>query len=418
MQGQWQTLEISYLQRAFSQAGSFETRYIARIIPPDYMRAKLVTPIQPSNQFPQGGEVEYDMYRSRGTLWQIAKVPNQPVQYLQMDASRVERQAAANSVDSFQKGFSGVGLDEERLQILARNSTVLGSEVTEGHECWVLETRYAPEVIDSHVRRSPLESQQVVRQQLTQIGNIRNWVGKQDLIQWRMESFAPNGSPMLAMAVLSVKPNAPLDPQELRMKVPKGTVWVDITDMISGKMAEMLGQGGQPGAAPQTGASQQGAWPQQQQAAPVMQQQPVYQQQAAPASAFTPAQPQSYSYPQQGQVQQQGYNYQLQSQPQPQPMMQQQYQPQAQPYAQPAPGGAFQQTYVQQGPPGSPMMMQQPQQQQQPGGGGNFLSRLFGGGRSAQPQQMPSQFGGTTPGGNPTMMVPMVNGQPQFPQQR
>ncbi|NUN98725.1 MAG: hypothetical protein HUU16_21425, partial [Candidatus Omnitrophica bacterium] len=63
IQSQWKDLEISYIQRTFAGTQVFETRYIARIIPPNYLRAKLISPVPASQQFPQGGEVEYDMYR-------------------------------------------------------------------------------------------------------------------------------------------------------------------------------------------------------------------------------------------------------------------------------------------------------------------------------------------------------------------
>ncbi len=376
MQAKWTDLEISYIQRAFAYGQSTETRCAARIIPPNYMRAKMVTPIPVSQQFPKGGEVEYDMYRAKDSLWQVAKIPGQPIQYLKMDASRLERQSAAKSMESFQYGFAGTSTDDTLIQPFARNSSIIGSEIIDGNDCWVLETRYTPEVIETQIRRYPPELQPTVRQQLsTQIGVIRNWIGKNDLIQRRMESFMPDGSPLLAMIVTSVKPNTGMDPQTLRMKVPKGTTWMDVTDMVAGGVNQVMsGQPIMPGAA-------QGQQPQQpQQQAPYMIQSPQQQvmQYAQPQQQqYQQAYPQQQVYPQQG----------------------------AQPY---------QQQYIQQGVPGMP-----PQPQQQQGGsGGGFLSRLFGGGRSQQPQQQQfiPQYGGTSGTGNQTMMVPIVNGQPQFPQ--
>ncbi len=434
IQGQWKDLEISYIQRTFAGTQVFETRYIARIIPPNYLRAKLISSVPVSQQFPQGGEVEYDMYRAKGTLWQVAKVPGQPVQYLQMDASRVERQAAANPIESFQKGFAGTGTDESLLQPLARSSSIIGEETIEGHDCWVMETRYTADLIEAQVQRYPTEIRGLVRQQLGQIGLIRNWIGKQDLVQWRMESFTPAGQPLLAMLVLSIKPNANLQPDDLRMRVPKGTVWVDITDMVAGGVNQMLQ--GQPlqqqqlqqqaarlgvQTQPQTTYSQVPAvQPQQSYPAPAQQQ---------PSAFQTAPQQQTYTYPgntggqTMGAPQQQVY-----AQPQQQQMWQMQQQA-AQPSYQPQARqpGQFQQTYVQQGNPGAmpqqqmmmpqqqqqQMMMQQQQPQQQSGGG--FLSRLFGGGRQQQPQ--PQGYSGYPPPGNQQMMMPVINGQPQMPYQ-
>jgi hypothetical protein len=432
MQGSWKDLEISYIQRAFNNGQAFETRYIARIVPPNYLRAKLISPIAPSAQYPQGGQVEYDMYRAKGTLWQVATVPGQPVQYLQMDASRVEKQAAASSLESFRYGFSGAATDEILLQALSLNSTILGSEITDGHDCWVLETKYAPDVVQAQVRKYEPKIQPTVRQQLSQIGRIRNWVGKQDLIQWRMESFSAAGAPLLAMTVLSLKPNSGLDPQQLRMKVPKGTEWLDITDLVSNGVSQLMsGQpvqsGGQQGQGPNTQISQPppsnyqapppAAWqPPQATSAPQQgwpQQQQTYQPQVQQQPAFNPPPQQTYSYPQQGQTNPQMMQKQAYS-------PQQSYQPQTAPqgYGQQGVPQAYQQSYVQQGYPGMPQ--QQPmQQQQQSGSGGGFLSRLFGGGKGTpQPQQQQMPVSGYSPQGNPTMMVPMVNGQPQFPTQQ
>lgn len=365
IQSQWRDLEISYIQRAFVNNQAYETQYIGRILPPDYMRAKLITQVPPSQQTPQGGQVEYDMYRARDTLWQVAKVPGQPIQYLQMNASRVEGSAGGGPLDSFQKGFSGAGSDEDLLQTIARNSSVLGSEVIEGIECWVLETRYTPEVIDAQVRRAQPQAQTAVRTQLSQMGVVRNWIGKQDMVQRKMESFTPAGAPLMGLTILSVKPNMGLDAEQLRMKVPKGTVWMDITDMMM--------RGGTPGVA---GAQQQQMQqPQQQMQQPQQFQslqssawqapaQGQYQASPPPQYQQMPQQPtyqQPPAYQQMPQQQQYSYNQQMQ-QPQQQQMWQQPGQsPQS-----------YQQNFVQPGYPGMPQ--QQPQQQQQPG----FLSRMFG----------------------------------------
>ncbi len=386
MQSKWTDLDIAYVQRAFAMGQSTETRCAARIIPPNYMRAKMVTAIPPSQQFPQGGEVEYDMYRAKGSLWQTAKLPGQPIQYLKMDASRIERQSAAKSMESFQLGFAGTSTDETMLQPFARNSTIVGAEVIEGNDCWVLETRYTPEVIETQTRRYPPEVRQTVQQQLgQQIGVIRNWIGKTDLVQRRMESFMPDGSPLLAMIVTSVKPNTGMDPQALRMKVPKGTAWVDITEMVAGGVNKVMsGQPIMPGGA-QAQAGQPAPAPQQ---APYAAQQPMQPQQAM-------------QYAPQPQVQQ----YQQQAYPQQQQMYPQQG------------GQPYQQTYIQQGVPGAAVQPQQ-QQQQQSGSGGGFLSRLFGKKNQQTQQTQPiPQYGGASTSGNTTMMVPVINGQPQFPTQ-
>ncbi|MCE7907018.1 MAG: hypothetical protein DYH02_01505 [Candidatus Omnitrophica bacterium COP1] len=418
MQSRWRDLEIGYSQRAFANGQSTETRTIARIIPPNYMRAKMITVIAPNQQMPQGGEVEYDVYRARDTLWQVAKLPNQPIQYLKMDASRIERQAMARSMESFQYGFAGTATDETLLQPFARNTQILGSEVIEGHDCWVLETRYTPEVIDTQCRRYPPDIQATVRQQLAQtIGHIRNWIGKDDLIQRRMESFLPNGTALLAMAVTTVQPNKGLDAQALRMKVPKGTTWVDITDMVAGNVNQLMsGQAVAPsGNAPQYSGGQQ----QQQQMQMVPQgygqaqgavqpsaPQGYYQQQ--PSAYGAAPQQQQGGYPVQGQ-QMQAYSAPYAGQQQMQQQMAPQGYGQAQGAAQP-----YQQNYIQQG---MPMQAQPQMQQQQPSGsGGGFLSRLFGSGRQQQQQQQPQMpMGGYSQSGNQTMMVPMMNGQPQFP---
>lgn len=416
MQARWRDLEIGYTQRAFASGQSTETRTIARIIPPGYMRAKMITMIPPNQQMPQGGEVEYDVYRARDTLWQVAKLPNQPIQYLKMDASRIERQSMARSMESFQYGFAGTATDETLLQPFARNTQVLGSEVIEGRDCWVLETRYTPEVIETQCRRYPPDIQATVRQQLAQtIGHIRNWISKDDMTQRRMESFMPNGTALLAMAITSLKPNQSLDQQSLRMKVPKGTTWVDITDMVAGNVNQLMsGQsiapsanasassGGQPQqqmmAAPQP--QPQANWGQPQGAAP----QGYYQQQQPSAYGVAPGQ-QPGGYPMQQGQQMQPYAAPYGGQQQPQMQMVPQGYGQAQGAAQP-----YQQNFIQQGMP----MQQQPQQQQSSGGG--FLSRLFGGGRQQQqPQQPQMPYGGYSQSGNQTMMVPMMNGQPQFP---
>lgn len=362
---------------------------------------------------PAGGEVEYDMYRAKGTLWQVAKVPGQPVQYLQMDASRVERQAAANPIESFQKGFAGTGTDENLLRPLASASSIIGEEVIEGHPCWVMETRYTEELIEAQVQRYPTEIRGLVRQQLGQIGLIRNWIGKQDTVQWRMESFTPAGQPLLAMMVLSIKPNANLQPDDLRMRVPKGTVWVDITDMVTGGVNQMLQ--GQPLQQQQLQqqAAKLGVQTQPQATynqVPATQPQQTYQMpaQQQPSAFQSSPQQQMYAQPQQQQM------WQMQ-----QPAAQPSYQPQVRQPQQ------FQQTYVQQGNPGAmpqQQMMMAPQQQQmmmqqqpQQQSGGGFLSRLFGGGRQQQPQQQ--MYSGYPPQGNQQMMVPVINGQPQIPYQ-
>ena len=58
MQATWNDLEIAYLQRSYIGGQTIQTEYIARIIPPDYLRANLTTPIPSTPPIPEAGEVE------------------------------------------------------------------------------------------------------------------------------------------------------------------------------------------------------------------------------------------------------------------------------------------------------------------------------------------------------------------------
>jgi hypothetical protein len=470
IQSSWNDLEIAYLQRAYVGGQVIQTQFIGRVVPPDYLRSKLTTPIPASDQFPQGGEVEYDMYRARSMLYQVVKAPNQPIQYIKMDMSRIPgMKEGDNPVESFHRGFIGAGTNEVLLQTIARNTQVIGSENTDGHDCWVLETVNTPDLIDQQVARYDSGIQESLRQQLGQLGRIRSWVGKEDLYQWRMENYSPQGDLLLSMKMITIKPNQGLAPQQLRMKVPRGTEFLDVTDMIASQFQQFAGMA--PGVAPipspgelmqpYQSSQPQGGWPDQPGAIPGTLPQtvpgtsglpPTFPQ---PGSPFFPTQQQSYTPPQapvqQPQMPQTPPLNMTQSAPamQQQVMMPQQnlpttsasppyaggqpqvYAPLAQPsfnqqmmlpaapqgqvgYSQ-MPQQGMQQSYVIQ--PGQPM----PQQQQRSGSGGGLFSRLFGGGGGGGNQQQ-QQSGGVSPmmmganqAGNPTMMVPMVNGVPQFP---
>jgi hypothetical protein len=121
-----------------------------------------------------------------------------------------------------------------------------------------------------------------------------------------------------------------------------------------------------------------------QQAQPIQSAQVPMQYMPQPAQAMQPGYPTQSGYPMQQSYPMQGYT--------PQQGMQ-------------VPPSAYQQVQVQQG---------VPQQAQQQGGGvGGFFKKLFsGGGKSNQPNPA---FMGTNQLGNQTLMVPVVNGQPQFP---
>jgi hypothetical protein len=465
IQSSWKDLEIAYLQRAYLNQQTIQTQFIGRVIPPSYFRSKLTTPIPASSQFPQGGEIEYDMYRAKSTLYQAVKAPGQPIQYLKLDMNRIEGlRPGDNPVESFKAGFVGAGTDEELLAAVATHTRIIGTENTDGHDCWVLETISSPQLVDAQVRRQPAETQAGLRQQLLQMGYIRSWVGREDTIQWRMENYDSQGNLLLSMKMITVNPNQGLSVQDLRMKVPKGTEFIDVTDMVAGQFNQLVagppgivpipgpnelmggagpaqsypsgpvapgypGQGGtgvMPPGVPQQ-ALPPGAWPPAPQSYPqVPQQQGQYAVPSQPSNPFVPRQmPQQPVYPQ-GQTP--GYlqqtppmapNFPLAPQTSPPvgypanppvyqvpPQAQVYPQPQVQ-YYQPQPGQAgpqaFQQTYVQQ--PG----FQQPQQSS---GVGSFLSRIFGGSRSGGQPPVP---GGYNQSGAPTVMVPTVGGQPQFP---
>lgn len=453
MQSQWNDLEIAYLQRSYIGGQTIQTQYIARIIPPDYLRANLTTPIPSTPQFPGGGEVEYDMYRAKTKLFQVVKMPDQPIQYLKLDLARIEGiNPGDNPVEAFKKGFAGAGPNENLLQAIARNSAIVGVENTDGHDCWVIETVNTPDLVEAQVANQPAEIRERLRQELSHLGRIRSWVGKEDLIQWRMENYSRDGNLLLSLKMVSVKPNQNITPEQLRMKVPKGTAssFVDVTDMVAGQFHEIVQ--GAPGMAPiptldklQGGTGQpyqsnnpNEVWPGQSSApspppAPslpqlppqaIPQQAPQYPQTAAqPAYPQVPQQaaapPQMPRPPmQQPVVYQQPVAQPQQVYPQ-QAYAQQPYPQQAYPQQQMRPGQPFTQSYIVGGPQGmnpqqqAPMMM--PMQQQQQRSGGSFLSRLFGGGGRGQAQQGFPMPGGMAPSGNQTMMMPVVNGQPQLP---
>ena len=491
VQSQWKDLEIAYLQRAYISGQTVQTQFIGRVIPPHFFRSKLTTPVPASPTFPQGGEVEYDMYRAKSMLYQVVKSPGQPVQYLKLDMSRVPGlQPGDNPVESYMNGFTGAGTDEVMLQSIARHSTIVGSENTDGHDCWVLETTNSPELVEVQVSRQSPEFQASMREQLSQLGYIRCWIGKEDMIQWRMENYSSVGDLLMSMKVISARSNQGLSAQDLRMKVPRGTEFIDVTDMVAGQFAQVVG--GSPGIVPIPGPNDlmgapqpqpyppqpaPQAWPQGQapaypQTMPGQNLPPTFPQQA-PGQQVWPPQPQTYEntapaqpvapapqpmqpalpqVPQQNafpdlpnQVQQGG----MLSAPNPYstgapmagyPAMPQQAQPAQAPMqymSQPAqpmqpgyptqPGYPMQQSYPMQGYPTQPGMQAPPsayqqvyaqqgypqQAQQQSGGVGGFLKNLFGGGgKSNQPN--PALMGANQ-SGNQTLMVPVINGQPQFP---
>ncbi len=454
MQSKWRDLEIAYLQRSYIGGQTIQTQYIARIIPPDYLRANLTTPIPSTPQVPEGGEVEYDMYRARTKLFQVVKMPSQPVQYLKLDLARIDGiNPGDNPVEAFKKGFAGAGTNDNLLQAIARNSALIGTENTDGHDCWVIETVNTPDLVEAQVASQPADIRERLRQELSSLGRIRSWVGREDLIQWRMENYSREGNLLLSMKMVTVKPNQNLSAEQLRMKVPKGTAsaFVDVTDMVAGQFNEVINgspgmvpipsvdqlQNGGPGL-PYQSTNPNQVWPGQSSVRPQQLQVPAIAPQSIPQT-YTSAQPMSP----QGQIPQMqsqvGYAQPQRVQqrvPQQQMIPQQQMPMQRQVvYQQPAPqayqqsyppqspyGQGFTQSYVVGGPQGMtpqaqgpmPQMMQQMPQQQQPRRGG-FLQRLFGGGGSRN-QQSPMPMG-MSPGGNQTMMMPVINGQPQFPSQ-
>ncbi|MCA9414863.1 MAG: hypothetical protein KC917_01275 [Candidatus Omnitrophica bacterium] len=454
MQSQWKDLEIAYLQRSYINGQTIETQYIARIIPPDYLRANLTTPIPSTPQMPEGGKVEYDMYRSKNKLFQVVKMPNQDVQYLKLDLARIDGVSPGdNPVEAFKKGFAGAGSNENLVQAIARNSAIIGIENTDGHDCWVLETVNTPDLVEAQLSSQPADLRERLRQELSQLGRIRSWVGKDDLIQWRMENYSREGDLLLSMKMVTVKPDQNLTPEQLRMKVPKGTAsaFVDVTDMVAGQFNEVIN--GSPGMVPipsvedlQRGPAQpyqstnpNEVWPGQSRVTPQPQSAPGSGPQTIPQT-YTSAQPAAppqgqVAYSQQPQMVQQIPQQQMMMQPtqqqpmvyqqpvayqQPAPQQYQAYPPQA-PYGQP-----YTQTYVIGGPQGmapqqqmqampqQQMQMQMAPQQQQRSSGGGFLQKLFGGGGKSQNNAIPM---GVSPSGNQTMMVPVVNGQPQLPTQ-
>jgi len=496
IQSRWKDLEIAYLQRAFIGGRRVETQFIGRSIPPHFFRSKLTTPIPASTEFPQGGEVEYDMYRAKSVLYQVVKSPGQPVQYVKLDQSRVEGlNPGDNPVESFKHGFAGAGTDEVLLQAIARNSRIAFQENTDGHDCWVLETTNSPELVEIQASQQAPQFQDVMRQQLSQLGTIRSWIGKEDMIQWRMENYAPTGDLIMSMRVLSAKPDRGLSPQDLRMKVPKGTEFIDVTDMVAGQFAQLVG--GSPGIVPIPGPNEimramtppqpyessvpQTGWPSQpplvpqavpgqgyppglpqqpQQGPPVWPQQPQLQSlPSPPASPQQPAVPAPYPgaipgtfpvLPQQApgaNQQPTGVSAQPLAAVAPSPAQPVYYsqspqpaysaQPQASYYPQqPQASGypvypqqpiysqqqAYPQPQFQQLPGNQPMTQQyvgqpgfQPQQQpsQQGGAVSGFFKRLFGG--SGEQSQPGASFGGYTSSGNATVLVPVINGQPQLP---
>ena len=394
LQAGWADLEIAYRQAAYATGQKIQTDYIARIIPPDYLRAKLVTPIPPSAQMPSGGKAEYDLYRARSTLWQVSKVPGQPIQYLQMDALKQDGMGTSQLV-AFQRGFAGAGTDESVLAVLANHSRVLGSEFPNGHDCWVLETVNSPELVEAQIPRYALEMQAGIRQQLSTIGSIKNWVGKNDNVQWKMESFDKAGNMLASIDVLSIKPNGGLLPAQLRMKVPKGTVWVDVTDVMAGAP--------QGGFNPPDGGG--GGYPQQQfsQPPPVPSVGNPWANTGQPGSQLPPPQvgypqgpppqpsapyPYAYNQPPPGQYQAPNYQQQMAPRGNSQTMTQQQYE----------------------------QMMQQNTPRRGSGRGGGFLSRFFGGSSGRRGDQQQGGFpGGVPPGGAQTMNLQVINGQPQMP---
>jgi len=241
IQSEWKDLEVAYLQRAYVDGKTVQTQYVARILPPDYLRANLTSPIPASPDFPEGGVVEYDLYRAKSMLWQVVRAPDQPIQYLRMDLESVPGlDPGLTRAERFQQGFAGAGSDEVLLQAIARNSRIVGSEYTEGRECLLMETENTPELVETQVSRRPPEQQAALRADLSALGRIRTWVGRADFIQWRTENYSLEGDLLLSVKMVRVHPNRDLDHNQLRMKVPKGTEWTDVTQMVAGQIARFL----------------------------------------------------------------------------------------------------------------------------------------------------------------------------------
>jgi hypothetical protein len=359
-----------------------------------------------------------------------------------MDASRVDPMGTCQLMD-FQLGLTGVGKDVALLSVFGQNSRIVGSEFLEGHDCWVLETENSTQLIEAQVPRYPEATRNQIREQLMQISRIRSWVGKQDLIQWRMESYNQQGGMIVSLAMISVQPNRGLTPEKLQMKVPKGTTWVDVTELMAQGTPLNAIQTTPQGAVPAPAAipPQQPLPPQQPMMQQPMPQQPMMQQpmpaqqqmmMAPPAQQQVMQQPMPMAQPQ-GQPLPAGQSWPTlgapaipqqpmmqQPLPQQQPMMMQQQIPQSVPYPMVAPQSMQlpqqqqipqQQMMMMQAPPqGYPQQMQQqpyPMTQQQ---GSMYLPQQQQGmaGSAGQPikiQMTPEQF-------------QQMQQQPQQPQQQ